>query len=271
MLSVSINARSPWKQLRLSFPRSSFARPFGPMASGKFFQLKGKSWTLAGEEVAICVLCVRTHSDTPTLRWELRDVLPALGYDLGKRTLNKRYNELHKHWCNALRGWGVGPVEDHLGRSLASSRAGAPALPDAEDSAWGEYWASTAAVLVFISLCLSNGKFAADRGRCEQMLKLIVGTALPPPVALEMLSADCKPLHVGLCTDHSVNGRCRHIVRAQVEFNRDQHCSPQDALANRLPFLDGRDGCETLKAYAHELLSKVRGIYIERRELKGGG
>ena len=170
--------------------------------------------------------------DSSTIRWELRRVLPSVGYPEKKSVLLKDYVR------DMLPGWRVAwaslqlPLTPGFGRPSSSHDPTSPAH-HGENFEESEYWMDTDRLLVALLFWWNRAKVSGDRtARASCALRLMLEKIIDPDAVLAHDAMRWREEHLALCQLGNQRGACMcvGITSQKLDMIRAQRHAPHDML-----------------------------------------
>ena len=185
--------------------------------TSKLVHLRGVS---GASDNFLCSLKVWKLADTEECRWELRRVLPVVGFAESQCThLCRHLREQWPAWIGLAEHFGLGA------QSLGKSRRALLAESDGDElqveGAEQEFWASTAMVLLLLLHFRMRRRRVIDREQATAVLRLMLEQCLPGPAAEASQPFAVNPEALQECAAEPViNGECyciREAVRVEAQ------------------------------------------------------
>ena len=144
-----------------------------------------------GSRLELCLKAWAPREQAP-LRWELRRLLPACGYDLTKRLLHQRvkaqlpeWKQLFEHF---LLDW-----KDHYGDSPNAALHKKQRLDDVDvASLEQEFWVSTVGMFVLLLQWSENRRSKEDQERSSLVMRLVLEKCVRAQTNLGMLEISAE-------------------------------------------------------------------------------
>jgi hypothetical protein len=233
------------------------------MATGEsgdrgYYKLHAAGFLSSGDSWRANLFCHRSPTGDGSIRWELRHLLPAVGYieTSSQTALRCRVATNRVAWQASFAHCGLVPFTDHFGDSYHALRCKRRETELANASQ--EYWVSTPGV---IGLLLH---WRANRIRSERELVLAVANGfinrILEPARVEDLPTTEPDVAVqALCTAAPVNGlKCVHLTRALQSVNRlAESSTPQTSVFGILECLFAYADCAAVSKWIANILTGI--------------
>jgi hypothetical protein len=226
--------------------------------STRFFLLSG-SGTLHSGQTWSASLHSEVTSTANLLRWEIRDVLPAIGYQetSAGTAVCRRIADLEPTWASVILSAGLEPLRSHIGlsREMARRRKDLDSLEHASQEAWY----STDALLVLLSDWPHSRKSFDDRKLAIAVGSFVISQTVPLD-KLGELGLE-RPLEewIPACRQLPIkDGRCFCVYFAMKQFGElDTSEPPQRRILHVLACLRAQPRCKVCTVWLMEVVAAV--------------
>lgn len=164
------------------------------------FKLHSTISLTSGTNVSVDLFAHR-YPDSPSLRWELRYVLPAIGLHHTPRSTapHVRVKDSWNTWVSLFNRTGLTPTEAHLGRPL-QHYVHKNVADSFESDASEEMWVSTGGLLVLFLFWRVNRRRLDDKERTFLASESFISRALDVDAARSIVILEPDSNQKLLCT-----------------------------------------------------------------------
>ncbi|CAE7236830.1 unnamed protein product [Symbiodinium sp. CCMP2456] len=219
-----------------------------------------------GSRLELCLKAWAPCQGAP-LRWELRRLLPACGFDLAKRPLHQRLNAQKSDWQQLfehfLLDW-----KDHYGDSANAALHKRQRLDDVDvASLEQEYWVSTAGMFVVLLQWSENRRSKEDQERSSLVMRLVLEKCLRAQTSLGMLEIPAEIAQ--MCSAEPLEGeRCACVRRFLAQSAVDEVAWHENILRKLQELFVARK-CAALATHMSDVL-KVLSLAVDERATEWG-